>query len=136
MTSLDSLVTKLDKRVQPKEDDYKFSPGDLQEILEDSLSEHNPEYGFDTLPKAEENLVLWLAMSQAYLILAGHQAENMRFKIENDEYHGNMPHLQYLEMAKRYQGKYDENKPIQVNTVTRTHVGTGLKVGYNPGDTP
>jgi hypothetical protein len=136
MASIDSLVQKLEKRVQPKEDDYKFSPDDLLVMLEDSLMEHNPEYDFDTLPKAEESLVFWLAMSQAYLILAGHHAENMRFKIENDEYHGNMPHLHYLEMAEQYRKRYNENKAIQVTTVTRTHVGTGLKVGYNPGDTP
>lgn len=139
MADLNLLVNKLSKRVQPNDDFYKFSDLELQEEILDALVHLDPDLTIETLTKQDELMLLYKARSSCYYFLAGKHAENMRFRIENDEYHGNQPHTAYLTMAKQYEALYDElagGGRIHVNTVTRTQTGTGRKAPYYEGDTP
>lgn len=135
MADLSILVKRLE-RVQPSDDFYKFTSSQLQQEIEEALMVYKPDYTIETLPKAEEHLVIWKAMSSCYYILAGKHAENIRFKIQNDEYHGQQATPNYLRLAEKYEQLFNENRGIDVNTVTRRQTGTGLKAPYYSGDRP
>lgn len=139
MADLNLLVTRLGSRVQPSEDFYKFSDLELQEEIMEALAHLDPELTISELTKQEELMVMYKARSSCYYNLASKHAENMRFRIENDEYHGQQPHTAYLALAKKYEDMYNElagGGRIHVNTVTRTQTGTGRKAPYYQGDTP
>lgn len=136
MADLAYLVKRLSERIQPADDFYKFTNDQLQSELLEALVIYNPTYHIADLPKEEEHLVLWKAMSSCYYILATKHAENIRFKVQNDEYHGQQATPNYLKLAEKYDEMYNENRGIDVNTVTRTQTGTGLKAPYYLGDTP
>jgi hypothetical protein len=135
MADLSNLVGRL-SRVQPSEEFYKFTDMQLRDEILDALTVYKPEYTIEELPREEEHLVLWKAMSSCYFLLAGKHAENFRFKVQNDEYHGQQVGPQYVALAEKYEKMYNENRGIDVNTVTRRQTGTGLKAPYYSGDTP
>lgn len=135
MANLENLIRRIEM-AQPSEEAHKFSEEEMKLILEDAIMQHNVDYTVETLPKEEEHLVVWLTMSVLYYQLAGKTADNIRFRIQNDEYHGQSIPLNYFRMAQAYEKKYNENRNIQVNTVTRRQVGTGLYAPYYPGDRP
>lgn len=136
MADLALLTKRLEERVQPSDDFYKFTTSQLSDEIMEALTIYNPNYHIADLPKEEEHLVLWKAMSSCYYILAGKHAENIRFKIENDEYHGQQATPNYLALAQKYETLFNENRGIDVNTVTRRQTGTGLKAPYEYGDKP
>lgn len=139
MEKLIELVVKLSKRVQPSDDFYSFSDVELQEEILDAMALLDPNLTPCTLTPQDELLIMYKARSSCYFILAAKHAENMRFRIENDEYHGDQPHRAYLALANRYEQMFDDlsgGGRIQVNTVTRTQTGTGRKAPYYQGDTP
>lgn len=135
MADLSNLVKRV-SRVQPSDDFYKFTDAQFQDEILEALVVYNPNYTVADLPKEEEHLVIWKAMSSCYYILAGKHAENIRFKVQNDEYHGQQAMPSYLRLAEKYESMYNENRGIDVNTVTRRQTGTGLKASYYSGDTP
>ena len=139
MADLAVLVARLSSQVQPSDDFYKFSEVEIKEEIMEAITHLDPELTIDTLTKVEELMVLYKARSSCYYTLASKHAENMRFRIENDEYHGNQPHTAYLALAQKYGAMYDElagGGRIHVNTVTRTQTGTGRKAPYYQGDKP
>ena len=136
-TVLDKLVSKLGRKIQPADEFYRFSDEELQDEIEDAFTYAYPEIeDIETLSKEEQLQVLTKAISSCYYVLAGKHAENIRFRIENDEYHGDQANTAYRILAKQYENAFNENKSIMVNTVTRTQTGTGLKAPYGYGDTP
>lgn len=139
MADLNNLVAKLGRKVQPSDEFYKFSDLELQEEILDAMAYVDPELHVEDLTKEQELLVMYKARSSCYYTLASKHAENMRFRIENDEYHGNQPHNAYLNLAMQYEKMFEDMNgggKIQVNTVTRTQTGTGRKAPYYVGDTP
>lgn len=136
MADLIVMAEKLGRKVQPADDFYKFSPQDLQEEILDAIAFIDPELTPEKLDKQQDLLVMYKARSSCYYALAVKHAENMRFRIENDEYHGQHVYSQYMSLAQKYEDLFNENIGIQVNTVTRTQTGTGRKAGYYPGDMP
>jgi hypothetical protein len=134
MADINELVSKLDRRVQPNDEFYKFTSEDLLGEIEDTIS--LLDLTVETLTAKQEVLVLYKARSSCYYTLASKYAENMRFRVENDEYHGQHPYEHYMALAKRYEDLFNENLSIEVNTVTRTQTGTGLKAPYYAGDKP
>ena len=139
MADLSRLVEKLGKRVQPSDDFYKFTDLELQDEILEAMVHLDPELTLDTLTKQDELMIMYKARSSCYYSLAGKHAENIRFRIENDEYHSNQAYASYLAMAKQYENLYNEmagGGRIHVNTVTRTQTGTGRKAPYYEGDTP
>lgn len=139
MADLTLLVGKLADKVQPKDDFYKFSDMELQDEILEAMVFVDPDLTIEELSKKQEIMVLYKARSSCYYSLASKHAENMRFRIENDEYHGNQPHTAYLTLARKYEQLFNElvgGASIQVNTVTRTQTGTGRKAPYYQGDTP
>jgi hypothetical protein len=136
MADLSKMVTRLGDKVQPSDDLYKFTPTQLEAEITEALLIYNSDYTIGTLPPGEEHLVMWKAMSSCYFILASKHAENIRFRVQNDEYHGQQATPNYLRLAEKYESLFNENRSIQVNTVTRRQTGTGLKAPYYSGDTP
>lgn len=134
MADINGLVEKLARRVQPNDDFYKFTSDELLDEIEDALS--ILELTVDVITPKQEVLVLYKARSSCYYSLASKHAENMRFRVENDEYHGQHPYEHYMALAKRYEDLFNDSKDIEVNTVTRTQTGTGLKAPYYSGDRP
>jgi hypothetical protein len=136
MADLKALAEKLGNRVQPSEDIHQFTPAQLEDEIMEALMIYRPSYSIADLPKEEEHLVLWKAMSSCFYILAGKHAEQIRFKIQNDEYHGQHATSNFLSMADKYENMFNEYKGIDVNTVTRRQTGTGQKAPHYNGDTP
>lgn len=77
---------------------------------------------------------MWKAMSECYFILAGKHAENIRIRVEHDEYHGQYASGNYMKVGERYLKMYEENKGVDVRTVTRTQTGTNRKAPPYFGD--
>lgn len=133
------LAGQLGRKVQPADDFYKFTELELIDEINEALIYLDPELNIEDLTKRQEILVLYKAMSSCYYGLATKHAENIRFRIENDEYHGQDPYNAYMALGKKYEDIFDRlvgGGEIQVNTVTRTQTGTGLKAPYYWGDTP
>lgn len=133
---LTSLADKLGKKVQPKDEFYQFSPDELADEIMEAIVYIDPELTPETLSKNQEILVMYKARSSCYYGLASKHAENMRFRIENDEYHGQQPYDNYMRLAQKYESLFEASNTIQVSTVTRTQTGTGRKAGFYPGDMP
>lgn len=139
MADVTLLAQKLGKKVQPSDDFYKFTEQDLQEEIIEAMMYLDPELTIEELNKTQELLVMYKARSSCYYTLASKHAENIRFSVENDEYHANQPYNAYLTLAKQYEDLFNQlagGVSIQVNTVTRTQTGTGRKAPYYQGDTP
>jgi hypothetical protein len=136
MADINAMVSKLERKVQPTDDFYKFSPEALKDEIEEALIHYDSGLSIEVLNKEQELMVMYKAMSSCYYLLASKHAENMRFRIENDEYHGDQPHRAYLALAEKYEKLYESNSGISVHTVTRTQTGTGRKAPYYVGDTP
>lgn len=136
MADLITLAEKLGRKVQPSDDFYKFSDIDLQDEIKEAIIHVDPDLIPEKLNKQQEMLVMYKARSSCYFALAVKHAENMRFRIENDEYNGQHVYNHYMSLGQKYEDLFNENVGIQVNTVTRTQTGTGRKAGYYPGDTP
>ena len=141
MTVLGKLLSRM-QVVQPDDEHYKFSEEQLTAEIEDACTYAFPEIeDIETLTKVQQLQVLNKAKSSCYFILAGRHAENMRFRIENDEYHGDQVHANYLSLANKFQEAFENNleeiiPEIEVNTVTRRQTGTNRKAPYYQGDTP
>lgn len=134
MDNRQRLLEKLKRRVQPTEEEYQFLDEELEAILEESVIDLDPDLDLETLPKEKENLVMWKAMSECYFILAGKHAENIRIRVEHDEYHGQYASGNYMKVGERYLKMYEENKGVDVRTVTRTQTGTNRKAPPYFGD--
>lgn len=138
MATISDLATKLGSKVQPSDTFYQFSTTDLQDEITDALlyMDLDPDTDVATLTKLQETLVILKARSSCYYALAGKHAENMRFRLEKDEFFGNMPVDQYTKLGDKYEQRFQDMRGIQVHTVTRTQTGTGLKAPYYAGDKP
>lgn len=136
MADLTVLTGKLGRKVQPDDAFYKFTDEDLADEIMEALVYLDPELTLADLTAHQEMLVMYKARSSCYYALAGKHAENIRFRIENDEYFGNMAYDQYMKMAATYENLFKENAGIQVNTMTRRQTGTGRMAPYEPGDRP
>lgn len=136
MTRLETMVEKLGRKVQPADDFYKFSPIDLEDEILEAMVFIDPGFTVEGLTPLQEMLVMYKARSSCYYTLAGKHAENIRFRIENDEYFSQQAYEHYMGLGARYESMFKENVSIQVNTATRRQTGTGLKAPYDLGDTP
>lgn len=136
MADIVLLVDRLQRRVQPSDESLQFSDTDFYQAIEDAVMEMTGQLSVEDVQPTDELPVLYQAMSSCYYTLASKTAENMRFKIQNDEYFGYQVHQQYLSLAEKFKGMAEESRGIQVHTVTRTQTGTGRKAPYYLGDKP
>lgn len=137
MPTLSELVTFLDEDIQPSDSSKKLSQGQLERAIMGSLARYNPNLSLEELSAEEVEIVLTGAKAQCCWLLAAKYAEGMWFQIQNDEYHGEMPHKHYMNLAEMYEKRFEQyGGTIHVSTVTRRDVGTGKKVPLYPDDSP
>lgn len=133
---MERLINKLLRKVNFPDNDFQFEREELEDEIEEAMVLINPNLTLLTMTSHDELLVMYKSRSACYYTLASKHAEGMRFKVENDEYFGDQPFRAYLALAEKYKALFEENVGIQVNTVTRTQTGTGLKAPYYLGDMP
>lgn len=139
MADVQLLAQRLGRKVQPADDFYKFTDLELVDEIYEAIICLDPDLDIEEMTKRQEVLVIYKAMSSCYYGLATKHAENVSFRIENDEYHTQDPYTAYMALGKKYEDLFDQlvgGGEIHVNTLTRTQTGTGRKAPYYMGDTP
>lgn len=115
---------------------FPFTDQEYEQQIIDAVYRYDPTLTVDQLPPQAERLVLLIAQTNMYYILAGKHAQNFRVRVEGDiEIHANDPAEQYLKLAmdleNRIEKELAQTATIQVGTATRRRV-EGNEIVPNP----
>lgn len=114
----------------------QLSDAEIELCLNNALSIHASGYTWDSIPQEELTPVQVLAASSALYMLAAKWATAIHIKVDGVETYENGVATQYFQLAKQMEQSYNSGNfaLIDVRTVTRRDVLTGVKIEVMDGD--
>lgn len=114
----------------------QLSDEEINYCLNNALIQHDHTATWDNFPSEYSPYVCWLAAATAYYMLASKWATSIHIKVETVDSREDSVAIRYFNLAKQMEDRYKQASAgtIDVRTVTRRDVGTGLLIPLNEGD--
>jgi len=128
-----NLTSRLVTRARVKElDEFEISSAEASTFLEEALLRHNPDYTWDTLPRAEEAPVMLLAWKDICLWRATQVSLQFPVKGQQGEADPSIRFKYQMELAEKLGMEYDQVcEDLEIGAKVGETVTMGTLVSYD-----